>query len=422
MNYAQQLKDKILKKFTKKTVSNDLQKMATSPSSPSITENECALKQCLKRSPINSMESRVEVKSFEPKSKSQTMLVNWKEGGAANFHYSCWDALLKSAADAYRPSQFHLSDLERTMILEARKTAELFDSHAKICGNAAHIAEILKVSHNCIAFTGAGISTAAGIGDFRGKDGKWTNQDKKKNFGSDSGQNTSRRLNLSELRPTYTHEALCKLLEMGLLKFIISQNTDGLHCLSGVPPEKLAELHGNSFVEKCEKCQTSYERTFGVRRRLSENCPPRPCLQCKLDHRTGRKCSQTGCDGCLMNTIINFGDHLESRVLKKAEVEAEKADAVLILGSTLMVSPAHYLVTKGPEPHRLIICNRQVTHYDEVCTRIGPDGEQLGSRVFGDCDNLMKELMKKILPAEELCRWEAGRTQRMKEYNKMRAA
>ena len=48
------------------------------------------------------------------------------------------------------------------------------------------------------------------------------------------------------LRPTYTHEAICKLVHLGYLKHVISQNTDGLHRLSGVPVEQLSELHGKN--------------------------------------------------------------------------------------------------------------------------------------------------------------------------------
>lgn len=68
-----------------------------------------------------------------------------------------------------------------------------------------------------------------------------------------------------QLRPTYTHEALCKLVQLGLVKYVISQNGDaGLHGLSGIPAKNLSELHGNAFIEKCEKCGTRYERPFYV--------------------------------------------------------------------------------------------------------------------------------------------------------------
>ena len=59
-----------------------------------------------------------------------------------------------------------------------------------------------------------------------------------------------------------------------------------------------------------------------------------------------------------MNTIINFGDYLESQVLGSAEKNAQQADLVLCLGSTLRVSPANALVEMGIQPVRLVICNR----------------------------------------------------------------
>ena len=94
------------------------------------------------------------------------------------------------------------------------------------------------------------------------------------------------------LRPTYTHEALFKLMEIGYIKHIISQNTDSLHRLSGVPRDKIHELHGNSFQEKCEKCSARYERPFAVRRALEPDAPPKICVHCHFDHRTGRKCER----------------------------------------------------------------------------------------------------------------------------------
>jgi len=65
-----------------------------------------------------------------------------------------------------------------------------------------------------------------------------------------------------------------------------------------------------------------------------------------------------GCEGYLSNTIINFGDSLEKRVLSTAEEQAKQADLVLCLGTTLRVSPACDLVEMGKRPIHLIICNR----------------------------------------------------------------
>ena len=56
---------------------------------------------------------------------------------------------------------------------------------------------------------------------------------------------------LQTLRPTFTHEAIAKLVEMGKLKYVVSQNADGLHHLSGIPYSKLSDVHGSAFTEVC---------------------------------------------------------------------------------------------------------------------------------------------------------------------------
>ncbi|GFS24841.1 NAD-dependent deacetylase sirtuin-6 [Elysia marginata] len=155
--------------------------MAT-PSRQAMDNVECCFKNCQKTSKVlKPGDARVNIRAFEPKTK-QAMVVNWKEGGAATFHPSCWAELYK-ATKTSSPS-ISLSDVERSMILDANKTAEYHDSDAAISQAAENIVRILRQSRYCIAFTGAGISTAAGIGDFRGIDGKWTERDKVKNYGA----------------------------------------------------------------------------------------------------------------------------------------------------------------------------------------------------------------------------------------------
>ena len=68
--------------------------------------------------------------------------------------------------------------------------------------------------------------------------------------------------------------------------------------------------------------------------------------------------SLQGCDGLLVNTIINFGDSLEKRVLSTADEHAKKSDLILCFGSSLRVIPASDFVEKGQDPLRLVLCNR----------------------------------------------------------------
>ncbi|XP_078217685.1 NAD-dependent protein deacylase sirtuin-6 isoform X5 [Callithrix jacchus] len=120
-------------------------------------------------------------------------------------------------------------------------------------------------------------------------------------------------------RPTQTHMALVQLERVGLLRFLVSQNVDGLHVRSGFPRDKLAELHGNMFVEECAKCKTQYVRDTVV-----------GSMGLKA---TGRLCTVAkarglrACRGELRDTILDWEDSLPDRDLALAD-EASRSDPV----------------------------------------------------------------------------------------------
>ncbi|XP_041359037.1 NAD-dependent protein deacetylase Sirt6-like [Gigantopelta aegis] len=413
---------------------------------------------------ITSSQRHVEIKTVLPRSgvkkmksviKSK-MLIFWKSNGEAMLHRHCYDLLLKSAR-ARNPKGLipKMLQEEKALFKEAIKTAEYFDSIETLRNEGMKVAEMIKKSKHCVVFTGAGISTSAGIGDYRGKSGKWTQQDQASInmdsvFASGSREKINEEMQESTeeedddggvpyecLRPTYTHEALQKLIANGYVKHIISQNGDGLHGLSGVCAADLSELHGNVFVEICETCKTRYDRPFYVmddacslyfeeledhgKSSVKKPTHAKKCDRCGLSHRTGRRCEKKGCKGFLMDSIINFRDLLEDDILEQATWNAQHSDLMICLGSTLTVTPANSLVEMTKEPQQIVICNRQTTDIDDLCMRAcGPHGEVVGSRVFGDCDIFMQEIMKHILVPEDLKSWEDGREKRMENYNSCR--
>lgn len=423
-----------------------------------VSTQNCSFRYCLKGLKLSSLEEHVEVQAAIPKRGFSgiigTCVVVWSEDGGAQFHTSCWEEVLKaSRIRNVKKAKYKMPSEEKLMVKDAAKTVEYHDSVEEIIKKAKKIAELVQQAQYCIAFTGAGISTSAGIGDYRGKSGKWTEQDREqlveslqdqithcdssltslRKMSSESSSVTDDGVPYESLRPTYTHEALAKLINMGHLHHIISQNGDGLHGLSGVPEDKLSELHGNVFVEVCEKCGHRYRRSSYV---LDDNASlyyeqlqdcdetvdvkkpkyAKQCETCGLSHRTGRKCDQRSCKGFLKDTIINFGDNLEDEIFTNAEEHAKKSDLCLCLGTTLRVTPACELVESGQKPLRLVICNRQKTGLDDICY-FTDNGEQLGVRVFGDCDLLMEKIMKELLPQYDLNVWEKDRSKRMKHYD-----
>ncbi|XP_057328756.1 NAD-dependent protein deacetylase Sirt6 isoform X2 [Microplitis mediator] len=123
---------------------------------------------------------------------------------------------------------------------------EKYDTTENLQLKCGILTEWINTSRHVVIHTGAGISTSAGIPDFRGPSGVWTLEKK--------GLKPKSNISFDEAVPTKTHMALKKLTEIGKVKFIISQNIDGLHLRSGISRLNIAELHGNIFIEQCSKC------------------------------------------------------------------------------------------------------------------------------------------------------------------------
>lgn len=331
--------------------------------------------------------------------------VSWGEGRVA-FHAECWQALLGREA--------RLAPGERRLLRQARATAEKFDAAAQLEAKAAFAGEILKGCSRAVCFTGAGLSTSAGLGDYRGKQGKWTLEAQ--------GAETPYTTVYEELRPTFAHEAVAKLVDMGHIAYVVSQNADGLHHLSGIPYTKLSDVHGSAFTEYCPKCGMRYVRdTYAPEDRAEDYfagrlpgpIPPhiKKCRGCGSNHWTGRDCEE--CGGPLHDTVISFGDGLEECVLRPAFAHARRADACLSLGSTMSIGPSNQVVLMHQGP--LIACVRQDTQMDAACDATG------GVRVWGDCDDFMRRVMQAIL-AEGFEEWEASLAGKRPGYDALRPA
>mmetsp|Transcript_33053 Transcript_33053/g.52945 ORF Transcript_33053/g.52945 Transcript_33053/m.52945 type:complete len:193 (+) Transcript_33053:1266-1844(+) len=177
--------------------------------------------------------------------------------------------------------------------------------------------------------------------------------------------------------------ALVKLMQNGLLSYVVTTNVDGLHGKSGIPQQKLAELHGNIYMEYCNSCGKYYYRDFNVQE-LQKNIAT---IASHFTRFTGRLCDDDKCKGKLRDSIISFGENLPEVELNKSHQEAAKADLNIVIGSSMRVEPACSLPFSNTNGKRFVcLINLQKTPYDNRCTL----------RVWAKCDEFFKLVMQEM--------------------------
>ena len=219
---------------------------------------------------------------------------------------------------------------------------------------------MIAEAERIVAFTGAGISTESGIPDFRSPGGIWTKY-KPIEFGdflasAEARRESWRRKFASEetmrkATPNAGHRALARLVEEGRMIAVVTQNIDGLHQASGVPDDRVIELHGNSTYAACLDCRQRYEldwvrEVFAVGERLP-HC--------------------TACGGIIKTATISFGQAMPEAEMERAREATLAADFFIVLGSSLVVYPAAgFPILAKRNGSRLAIVNREPTDQDEL--------------------------------------------------------
>ncbi|XP_050346582.1 NAD-dependent protein deacetylase sirtuin-7 [Nymphalis io] len=253
----------------------------------------------------------------------------------------------------------------------AERAAEVEDSPQVLREKCRRLARALREAKHLVVYTGAGISTAADIPDYRGPRGVWTRLQRGETVG---------RVEVSRARPTFTHMALTALWARGALKFVVSQNCDGLHVRAGLPRRALAELHGDMFAERCPACRRVYLRAFDTTERTARHA-----------HATRRLCHACGRE--LRDSIVHFGERGRSAwPLNWAGAlrHAAAADVVLCLGSSLKVLrryPRLWRMQSAPHARpALYIVNLQWTPKDAVAAL----------KINARCDAVMKQVARRL--------------------------
>jgi NAD-dependent deacetylase len=233
------------------------------------------------------------------------------------------------------------------------------------------LARLIHAARRIVVFTGAGISTESGIPDFRSPGGIWS-KNRVIYFDEFVRSRDARieawtrlfngRKMLMGAEPNAGHRAVAKLHERGLLSHVITQNVDGLHQSSGVPEDRVIELHGNSTYAKCLECGTRYS--------LDD-------MQ-TLFETTGEPPSCEVCGGLVKSATISFGQSMPEREMRRAQEATEACDLMIAIGSSLVVYPAAgFPVMAKRLGAKLAILNREPTEMDEIAdvvvnAEIGP--------------------------------------------------
>ncbi|ELR25114.1 transcriptional regulator, Sir2 family protein [Acanthamoeba castellanii str. Neff] len=285
------------------------------------------------------------------------------------------------------------------------------------------LAKMVRRSRYTVFFTGAGVSTSAGVGDYRGPEGAWTRRKikqlealgplrsvedeselrKLKEEAARAEKKAKARVDMCDAQPTPSHMAMATLLRLGLAHYVITTNLDGIFRKAGLQAhEQLCCLHGDIYVERCTSCDYDFERNYHVRQPEVHVHDHKvgTCARCGSAppaHYTGTPGNlkmQNGRWGGRMvgtrdrncgtkDTHINFGELLDEVDWTEADTHCRRADLCIIAGTSM--SLRH--ITHFPFlARRVVLVNLQPT----------PDDHKVALRLWAKCDPVFEGLMARL--------------------------
>jgi NAD-dependent deacetylase len=218
----------------------------------------------------------------------------------------------------------------------------------------------IRESRDIVVFTGAGISTESGIPDFRSPGGIWTRYRPityQEYVSSEEARIEAwkRRLETHEAhknaKPNIGHYFVQSLDTKGKLIGLITQNVDGLHGLTGLPENKIVELHGTNRKIICLSCGKSFD--------------PDEIVKMLVGNFSSPKCD--ACGGILKQATISFGQAMPEEAMRQAHEWTEMARIFIVMGSSLQVQPAaSFPVIARRNGSLLAIINREPGPLDDI--------------------------------------------------------
>jgi len=241
----------------------------------------------------------------------------------------------------------------------------------------------LGAARRVAVFTGAGVSTASGIPDFRGPDGLWTKDPAAQRLFSLPDYLTDPELRRTVWQrraahparcaePNPAHDAIVTLERTTRLVALVTQNVDGLHQRAGSDASLVLELHGSQWQVLCLGCR--------------ERGPMEPVLARVRAGDLDPACEE--CGGILKSGTVAFGEVLPQEVFRAARAAVASCELLLAVGSSLTVQPAASLCRVATRAGaRLVVINAEPTSYDAVALASG------GAVLRGRVEQVLPELV-----------------------------
>ncbi|NLY20826.1 MAG: NAD-dependent protein deacylase [Tissierellia bacterium] len=237
------------------------------------------------------------------------------------------------------------------------------------------VAKMLKDSKKTFVLTGAGISTDSGIPDFRSADsGYWTKMDPMEALSVEVLYDRPEQfykigyemlVDMQNKKPNTGHLILAELEDAGLISGVITQNIDNLHTYAG--SKNVLEVHGNTRKSFCRKCGRVYDFKY-LGDYVERGIIPPIC-----EH----------CGGVVRPDVVMFGDPMPVE-FERALGEVESSDLLIVIGSSLTVSPVNYLPTLS---ERLVIINMTPTPFDQRADVVLNEGISEALEKIKECLN-----------------------------------
>ena len=290
---------------------------------------------------------------------------------------------------------------------------ESYDTSRAVQVKTQRLAQLWKTSRHVVVLTGAGISTAANIPDFRGPQGIWTLEKKQQqqqkmlkkkkrkrppkteqeeedeeaqqqqqqeeasssasascsSSSSSTPSSSPPMIDFAKAPPTLTHHAITKLASTGHIQYCITQNVDGLHRRSGLSRNHHSPVHGCVFTSKCSKKDCGLEtfhdqETNGLsfQRLANQSCPH--------------------CASPMHDILLDWEDPILD--IDKITDECQRADLVVCLGTSLRIHPVATLPLLAKQ---YVIVNLQPTPLDQHATLV----------IRAKVDTVMEQVMNLLL-------------------------